>query len=198
MSLSGKRQLFLSKANTKHLIKEFVTRHRADGGTTSTRVFAEQVFELMKKWKGLDIADSYESVNMDPLVELLAMDRDFIRDNACVWQATGKLTLPKTWQWTAEDYQKLDMPSATDTIVSNDMYRRDNRPYTLRVKAHERHFDRDNEGLVGGRSISNPVRGYDMDDVYRTVDAPYQTADTLDAPPNEWRDSSTELMNTSF
>lgn len=195
MSLKTQKQMFLSNANTKFLVKSVYQAHLEDGGKNTVDVFWEQVPNLMSKWKALEKLDIV-SVNNDSLLELKVLDRKFVQEHKHVWQSAETKILPKTWEWTAEDYGTLDLPVMEDKEVTQDMYRWDNAPLLRRTKLHSRHLDLDNEGMSVGRSLEGLQGGYVMDEVYNAVNTSHPSVNHL--VQFLWGDSSTELLSTSF
>lgn len=195
-TLTGIRQLFLSKPNTEYLTKMFYKLHSAENGQQAQSHFVTMVPLLMRKWKGLSISDLYESVNGDSLAEMQAMNKDFITEHRQHWKGHDARKV-KLMPESVEGYRQLDFAPNSDTVVERKDYRGDNRPYLLQQKMHSRHYETKNDNL--GIVQESHVRGYDMTDVIKTVDQPYKTVSTLDVDPNYdfELDSNTAMVSTN-
>jgi hypothetical protein len=171
--LSSKRALFLSAANTRNMIRTLFKL-----GKQPIRYFEEVVPATMKTWKGLCTAEAYESIDGDLLAELQAMNKDFISQQKSIHchRPEDVKHMPET----VEGYRCMDFAPRIATIVSRDMYRRDNNPLLLQQKIHTRNYD---SNIRLGHTHSSHVRGYDMSGILTAIDRPYRTASTLDADP---------------
>lgn len=150
---SWKSVRFLQDVNVRRVCYEVYRRHIASGGSMTQAAVNARVSELMRKWKKLPILDSYESIDLDPQVELFKIDSIFIGEIMPQFDMGQTINLPKLE--TRDDYLTLD--TGRDNRVRNRYGRNTNFASSSDMPSEE-------------ESI---LYGWDMQEFIQEADRPY-------------------------
>lgn len=184
--------LFYSKSNMTNLSGTLYWMHQSNGGHANQSKFNSLTPKLMKKYMTEHDLSSMTMLYADNIgiidtTELLkGINQEFIKHCAVLFQwniynpfteyvLVGDSENPYYKQMNllnAEEIPTVRLQSAENIYIGNKNYRDNNQiPYRLQM-AHNRHYDRSNEGLdysVEQSSRENPIYGYDMTPIYNAV-----------------------------
>lgn len=185
--------LFTADDNRLMLTNGLHAIYQQNGGKYHISKFRELIPLMMKRFTNENDIRRYETVEagvvgINNYVEALrAINNAFTKyvygffhwnmanpfhDDVLVGSYEARV-LKKSYELTPEDHQTLDVWREQFVQVLNNKFRDHNRVPVFRASLHTRHFDRGNEGLQFNdpdrASLENPVRGYDMSQIHKTL-----------------------------
>jgi len=171
--------LFLSDENEKYVVNKMYRYHSKFGGHHDRSTFERRVPGMMIDYAEGEQLEEFEDVTGDTTTELEKANNDFMKtyfyefqiipDGQNDPQLISEEKKAVLAHGNYNDLHALDLYNEKNIIRWNRNFRRDNE-FPLRQRTvHKRHYERDNkETLRDTRDLENPIRGFNMENIYNT------------------------------
>ena len=188
------QEIFTSRDNRLLLAHKLSNEHRKNGGQSPKPKYMQLVNQLIQKYiKEHDINRLHtvdcQAVSQNDYVEILkTVNNRFLQDcyNYLRWNtfvparewvevgAKNNRVQKKFTDLLASDIPTIDVWAVQEVQVSNDVYRNYNKIPYWQTTMHNRHYDKNNEGLSSQNadraSLETPIYSYDMSDINALTD----------------------------
>ena len=180
-------EIFLSKKNIDYLTKKVIL-HNSVNNFYDNKLLEKKIPELMNSWSNENDIDDFELM-YDYLTIKEYLNNDFLKDNSFLFSLTdseqlnvfrakgitttseGVQSVKKYDEFTCEDFQNMYVAPQDNIFIDSSKFRYNNKIPIWQHSMSRRHYDKSNDGLIASdpnrASLSNPIRGYDMSNIYK-------------------------------